>query len=366
MIELIDMDWDYRPILSGERKDPIAFALRGALRVASWPYRAGVNVRNRKFDRGLDVHDCGVPVISVGNLTTGGTGKTPIVCYLAKQLRQRGIRVALVSRGYGRGEADANDEAMELHDRLPDVPHIQDPDRVEAARIAVEELEAEIVLMDDGMQHRRLRRALNIVVIDATCPFGFGYLLPRGLLREPLSGLKRADLCIVSRANSVSDDALRSIENQIHAIADSLPIIRSEHQPAGLITYGGSRSEPPPMERIESLKGKKVAAVSAIGNPQAFEQTVERVGMQIVDARHFPDHDPYEPETVRELMQWAGQLESDAELIVCTHKDLVKLRTDRLGRVPLKALQIELQVTDGIEILAAVIEQTVSAVKNAT
>ena len=151
----------YKSILSGERTDLTAAVMRGGLAGLSVPYGAAVARRNRRYDRGhAEVHDCGVPVISVGNLTTGGTGKTPIVCYLANWFRKRGKRVAIVSRGYGRGDADHNDEALELYSRLPDVPHIQDPDRVAAARIAVEELESELILMDDGFQHRRLHRDL--------------------------------------------------------------------------------------------------------------------------------------------------------------------------------------------------------------
>ncbi len=183
------MGMDYRSLMSGARKDPWAGCLRGGLHAASWLYGAAVGIRNRRYDRqAAEIHRCGVPVISVGNLTTGGTGKTPIVCYLSRWFRQRGIRVAIVSRGYGRGEADVNDEALELHSRLPDVPHVQDPDRVEAARIAVEELQTQLILMDDGFQHRRLHRDLNLVVIDATCPFGYGHLLPRRITARATDG----------------------------------------------------------------------------------------------------------------------------------------------------------------------------------
>ena len=345
------MSWDYRAVLSGKRKDPVAITMRGGLRIASWFYRGGIAFRNRRYDRGTDVHQCGVPVISVGNLTTGGTGKTPIVCYLAKQLRERGLRVALVSRGYGRGDEDSNDEAMELHDRLPDVPHVQDPDRVEAARVAVEELGAEVILMDDGMQHRRLHRDLNLVVIDATCPFGFGFLLPRGLLREPVSELRRADLCILSRCDAVEHAAVEMIRQQIRDVASDLPIVHSSHQPCGLLEY------PDQIVPIDRQAETPVAVLTAIGNPAAFEHTVRDCGMQIIDSRHLPDHDPYSPETVRSLIQWAQQFDRKVEQIVCTHKDLVKLRTDRLGGLPLRAIQIELEITAGSDQLELALSQ---------
>lgn len=346
--------WDYRPILSGQRKDPIAWAMRAGLRIASWPYRAAVTIRNRRFDRGRDVHDCGVPVISVGNLTTGGTGKTPIVGYLAKRLRDRHLRIALVSRGYGRGESDANDEAMELHDQLPDVPHIQDPDRVEAARIAVEELESQLILMDDGMQHRRLKRNLEIVVIDATCPFGYGYVLPRGLLREPMAGLRRADLCILTRCDAVSQQQLDLIRQRIGAIAPGVPVAMSSHRPSGL------RQFPDKIVSVETQRDTSVAVVAAIGNPDAFEQTVRDCGLKIVASRHLPDHDPYGPDTVRELIAWSQSLGSTVDWIACTHKDLVKLRTDRLGDKPLMAIQIELEILDGAEEIETMVDRVCS------
>lgn len=349
------MSWDYRSIMSGRRRDPIAIVMRAGLRIASWPYQFAVSMRNRRFDQGHDVHACGVPVISVGNLTTGGTGKTPIVCGLAQQLRERNLRVALVSRGYGREDRDMNDEAMELHDRLPDVPHIQDPDRVAAARIAVEELESEIILMDDGMQHRRLHRDLNLVVVDATCPFGYGFVLPRGLLREPTSGLRRADLCVVTRCDSVSEETLEEIVRQIRAAGgDELPIVRSVHQPSGLLEH------PDRIEPVDCYLGKKVAVLTAIGNPDAFETTVRQCDMTIVASRHLPDHDPYRPETVRELIEWSQQLGSSVDAIVCTHKDLVKLRVDQLGGRPLRAIQIEWQVTDGAAMLMDAIDGVLS------
>ena len=342
------MSWDYRSIMSGQRKDPLAIAMRAGLWIASGPYGAAVAIRNHRYDSGSNqVHRSAAAVISVGNVTTGGTGKTPIVCFLAKWFRSRGLRVAIVSRGYGRGEADSNDEAMELHDRLPDVPHIQDTDRVEATRIAVEELDAELILMDDGFQHRRLHRDLDIVVVDATCPFGYGYLLPRGLLREPLKGLLRADLIMLSRCALVQPEELAKIEQTIRSFNPSAPMIRCQHQPACLL------EQPAAEISIESLRASRVAVVSAIGNPVAFEQTIRACGADIVESRQLPDHDPYGPATVQELRQWIESMGSRIEQVICTHKDLVKLRSDRLGGKPLRALMIELTIDSGGEALDA-------------
>lgn len=330
---------DHRSIMSGKRRGPVAMALRAGLHLASYPYAIAVRLRNRKYDQSLsDIHRCGVPVISVGNLTTGGTGKTPIVCYLAKWFRQRDLRVAIVSRGYGRGDADANDEAMELHARLPDVPHIQNPDRVEAARVAVEELDAQIILMDDGFQHRRLHRDLDLVVIDATCPFGFGYPLPRGLLREPIDGLRRADAVLITRCQAIDNAALKSIQQTITSFTGSVSPLQSDHEPVALLEY------PENQLPLSILDQQSVGVLSAIGNPDAFEHTVSQCGAHIQDARHLPDHDAYSPETVASLRAWAMNLGPNVHCIVCTHKDLVKLQTDRLGGKPLVALQIEMRL----------------------
>src|SRR5262249_10280904 len=145
-----------------------------------------------------------VPVVSVGNLTLGGTGKTPCVEYVARFYRERDKRVAILSRGYG-AEEGHNDEALVLEANLTDVPHLQAADREALAAVALEELESEVLVLDDGFQHRRLARDLDLVLIDATNPWGHGYLFPRGLLREPVSGLRRADAVILTRCDQASD-----------------------------------------------------------------------------------------------------------------------------------------------------------------
>lgn len=335
--------FDYRRIMSGRRRDLPATFLRGALLAASGAYRLVIERRNRRFDSGADVHRVDIPVISVGNLTTGGTGKTPVVCYLATWFRRHRVRVAIVSRGYGRGAQDENDEALELHARLPDVPHVQDPDRVAAASLAAEEFESQLLLLDDAFQHRRLHRDLDIVVIDATCPFGYGHLLPRGLLREPLSGLARAGLVIISRTGGIAPEAIAEIERVIRLHHATCPIIHSDHQPSALLEYPATRFP------VDQLNGKRVAAVSAIGNAEAFEASLVRGGATVVEANRLPDHDPYAPDTVAALRQWILQLGDSVEMVVCTHKDLVKLATDRMGGRPLRALLIELAIVRGEE-----------------
>lgn len=343
--------WNYRPIINGQRKDPMAVIIRGLLRGAAVPYGIGAAYRNRQFDRGArEVLRCGVPVVSVGNITTGGTGKTPIVCYLANWFQTQDVRVVIVSRGYGRGDAEINDEAMELRARLPDVPHVQNPDRVAAAREAVQRYDAQIVLMDDGFQHRRLHRDVNIVVIDATCPFGYGYVLPRGLLRERLTGMRRADLAILTRCDARSEEVLSEIEYNLRKIHSALPIFRSNHKPTNL------REFPDHLMPASELDGANVVVLSAIGNPRAFHQTVVSLGATIIESIELPDHDSYGVETVARLEDRIRGRADRVSRVVCTHKDLVKLRTKRLGGVPLVAIQIELVIESNEQALQGRLE----------
>lgn len=336
------MDIDYKNLLNGQRRDPLAFCLRGLLRLAETPYRLAVAQRNRGFERGKrEVFHCGVPVISIGNLTTGGTGKTPLVCFVAKHLRKQGIRVAIISRGYGAEAGEGNDEAMELARLLPDVPHVQDADRVEAARIAVEELESEVLLMDDGFQHRRLHRDLDLVVIDATNPFGYDHLLPRGLLREPLASLARADAVILSRGDLVDDSQRTRIRQRVATHAPQAVWAEAIHAPKSLLTWPDHERE------IGAITGKRVALVAAIGNPEAFVKTVEQCGASIVAAMSLPDHDRYSSATVQSIVSWLEHLGDRSIELVCTQKDLVKLQTDRLAGYPLQAFLIELRLTAG-------------------
>lgn len=331
------MNW--RDWMSGHQTGPTAAILRTAASVAAGGYAAAMRLRNRRYDRGRNVHVAGVPVISVGNLTTGGTGKTPLVAEIATWIRSLDRRVTIVSRGYGtddRAPGGYNDEALELMRRLPDVPHVQDADRVAAARIAVEELAAEVLIMDDGFQHRRLHRDLDIVVIDATCPFGYGHCLPRGLLREPVSGLSRADVVVITRIDRVTDDDLERIETTIRRHTDA-PIDRCRHAPTTLrhapttLRHADGRTEP-----AASLSGRRVHALSAIGNPDAFVRSLQTLGATIVGRTDLPDHAAYDESDLAKI-----KLSNTPELIVVTGKDAVKLSDTTINAVPWAALEID-------------------------
>ena len=209
----------FRDIVSGCRGGAGAAVARGVLRLVEVPYTAAVNWRNRRFDGPHStVQRVGVPVVSVGNLTLGGTGKTPMVEWIANWLVQRKVRVAIVSRGYGAAAADKNDEALELEQALAGVPHVQNPDRVAGALAAVERFGAELILLDDGFQHRRLARDLDVVLLDATAPFGFEHVFPRGMLREPVRGLQRADVVCLTRVDALPAQERESIRRRAERI----------------------------------------------------------------------------------------------------------------------------------------------------
>ncbi len=317
----------------------MALAARLGLRMASWPYQLGMGFRNACFDRGWKaIHRAPVPVVSVGNLSLGGTGKTPCVEYVSRYYRQFGIPVTILSRGYG-AAGSRNDEAMILEENLPDVPHLQDPDRVGAAHRAVEELESELLVLDDGFQHRRLHRDLDVVVIDATRPPSGDHVFPRGTLREPAGSLRRAGAIILTRCDQVEEAATSALRHWLYERIPGTPVATTEHRPTELI--GGSEPEP-----VDGLKGRAVGAFCGIGNPAAFRRTLEDLGMQVVEFRTFDDHHAYTREDVEDLARWAERLPGDA-LIATTQKDWVKLRVGELAGRPLRAVRIGLAIRDG-------------------
>lgn len=343
----------FQDLVSGRRRGLTAAGLRALLRVAAVPYAAIMRFRNWRFDTGRSkVVRVDAIVISVGNISMGGTGKTPLVEWLARWLRARGVRVTIVSRGYGASQGARNDEALELEQKLPDVPHVQNPDRVAAARMAIEEFACRCLVLDDAFQHRRLARDLDLVLVDALEPAGCSHVFPRGTLREPLGGLGRAQVVILSRADLVSAAERAAIRRRVMRHAPGAAWLEAAHAPRRLLNYCGEE------QPCDWLKERRVAAFCGIGNPEAFRRTIVGCGAQLQGFRAFDDHHPYERSDVEQLVRWGRELSIDA--LICTHKDLVKLGVERLGEYPLWAVSIELEFLSNQHELEALLEPLVA------
>lgn len=311
----------------------------------------------------LDCH-----VISLGNITVGGTGKTPTAQRLAVAIRDMGYKVVILNRGYRakwKGEVgvvsdgekiymsatEAGDEAFLLAKNLPKVPVLIGADRAVTGRYAVEQLHADVVILDDGYQHWRLVRDLDILLIDAINIFGNNYMLPRGTLREPLDHLDRADVCLLTKVDQANSDACSIIKNTVKKYNEKALIVTSVHSPKYFVEvadwYKGASNHTTP---IDSLKGKKVTAVSAIGNPASFEQTISDVGAEVIDSVRFADHHDYTMAEMQIIMDNAIECGSDA--LIITEKDLVKIPAEFIHSsrdLPVYVLSMEIAFIDGYD-----------------
>lgn len=327
----------------------------------SFPYGGAVRIKTLLYSKGL-FHSKRLPcpVISVGNITAGGTGKTPLVITLAKGLMDRGISVAVLSRGYkGKGSfeplvsdgkivllspEESGDEPFLMANALKGIPVLIGKDRFANGQLALQRFKIRGVLLDDGYQHLRLHRDLNILLIDSQIGFGDHHLLPRGILREPLGHLHRADLFLLTKVEDPEN--CHPLEKLLREIHPSSPVFHSHYEPQGLI---GSDGE---WEELSSLKGKKVLAVSGIANPDYFSSLIKKCGMDIVREMTFPDHHRF---TSKDLM--AIEKESkEADWIVTTEKDMVKLKNMRTVHPPLVALRIEMKIWEEEEFYKRVME----------
>lgn len=341
----------YRTLVSGEREGIWPHLLRSGLWSLSIPYGWAVSLRNRLFDQGWKRSTCvSVPVISIGNLTLGGTGKTPCVEYVARRCRDWGRRVVLLSRGY-KSTRGRNDEALLLERNLPDVPHLQGSDRVALAIEAIAQLDADVVVLDDGFQHRRLARDLDVVLVDATLPWGFGRLFPRGLLREPTASLCRAGFVLLTRVDLVDERERRRLHETIRRFAPEVAVAETTHRPLDLVDSAGQSSS------LSELRDRPIAAFCGIGNPDAFRRSLVDRGLSLVDFRGYPDHHAYPPADRAELADWLARQPADC-LALTTQKDLVKLDTPELGNRPLRALRIGLHFLSGQEAFDCALQQT--------
>jgi len=336
-------------LISGSRRGLTAELARSGLLVLAGVYRVALAIANVRFLLPGGARRAPVPVVSVGNLTVGGTGKTPMVAHLVRLAVEMDARPLLVSRGYGAAEGGPADEALLLEHLCPGVPHVQDADRLRAIRQWTSREARDLAILDDGFQHRRLARDLDVVLVDALRPFGFGHVLPRGLLREPATALRRADLVVITRADLVESAALEVTKREVRDRSrPGTPILLARHRPTAIVGLDGMK-EPP-----ERLSGQAVAAACGTGHPEAFRRTLEALGARVEMWETFPDHHAYTRGDLESLLQRAEA--AGAKTLVTTAKDYVKWRrllkeADTRRGVRVASLEIEMDVFEGQKML---------------
>ena len=328
--------------------------LRLILSFLSLFYRAAVFVRNRMYDLGI-LKETMLPckVVSIGNITVGGTGKTPAVIMLAKMLLAKGYRPAVLSRGYGgkaksavnvvsdgtiilMSQAEAGDEPIMIAKSAAGVPVITGPKRAETGRYAIENLKADVLILDDGFQHRGMHRDVDIVILDRERPFGNCRLLPGGPLREPPEALQRANLILWR--DSVPDGRYpRYCELGIGVF---LPVLSLYLEPRDIVNAGTGEVYP-----LDNAKGKKVCAFAGIASPASFKRTLETLGWELAAFIEFPDHYPYTKDDISNIREQCAASSSD--IIVTTEKDGVRLTDfpDFLGDVFLLRGEVQMLPT---------------------
>jgi tetraacyldisaccharide 4'-kinase len=328
---------------------------RALLGAASLAYGAGVLARRGMYAAGvLKRKRVKAKVVCIGNLTTGGTGKTPAVLLAAETLRKRGHEVAILSRGYGR-KAPSNEVSVLLDGRQVDwrecgdepwmihqslhgqgIPVLVCPDRAKAGELAVEMYGSRVLILDDGFQHLGLHRDLDIVLVNARDPFGGRRLLPLGNLREPLSALKRAGMVVITHADRVTAVELARLRDDLEALHPGVQVVESAHKADHILDVKTEAKLP-----LSRLKDAAVVALSGIGDPLSFEAQLEGLGVKVAQSWRYPDHHPYSSRELKSIEDLRGGLP-----LVTTHKDFVRLPEDwreRLsGEVFVLGIKLEL------------------------
>jgi tetraacyldisaccharide 4'-kinase len=361
-------------VMSGETRGAGAAITRGLLGVAEPIYRAAIGWRNRRFDRDpARARRLPRPVVSIGNLTTGGTGKTPIIRWLAAALRERGLGIGILSRGYKATPGALGDEQRMLLAMLggdanaaengipPPIAIECDPDRFAAGqRVLARTPTIDLFLLDDGFQHRRLHRDLDIVLLHAAEPFGYGHLLPRGLLREPPASLKRAGAIVVTNVplhwEPAAQEAMISAIRQWNSTA---PIVFERHEPAGFRSAKVASSAPPD-HALADLAQRRAYCFSGLGSPGGFEAAIRSLAGSLVGSHRFADHHDYVVADVAALQRDATA--AGADLLVTTEKDWVKLASlaaTATATLPIWRLDVAARFLDaGDPELLALVERT--------
>jgi tetraacyldisaccharide 4'-kinase len=315
------MEQYYRSVITGERIGAFPAILRGVFAAAAVPYGFAIDVRNSLFDnRVRKIHKLPVPVISVGNLTTGGTGKTPTVIMLVHLLAELGKRAAVLTRGYGAKPGETPDEVLVIQQQCPGTPVIVNPDRVAGGRQVLRDHAVDVLILDDGFQHRRIHRDLNIVLCDATEPLGVRGLIPRGSWRERPDALARANLIMLTRCEQVSEELSDLAAGLLSQWVSPRAILKQYTVCRGIFDRNDAAVE------LAAGAEPQVVAFAGIGNPANFLNTVRTVGLYVRTAVWFGDHHRYElPRDAETIAARTQGLPIDAW--ITTQKDIVKLRS---------------------------------------
>jgi tetraacyldisaccharide 4'-kinase len=344
----------WRAIVEGQAGSVARWTLDPLLTTLTYPYHWAHQLRLQVYRRGwARVRRLPCCVISVGNLTLGGTGKTPMVESVASFLQQEGLRVGVLSRGYGGRQPQsliivsdgtgclvspevAGDEPVLLAEHLVGLPVVVGKDRYAAGMLAVERFRVDVILLDDGFQHVQLARDLDILLLDAARPFGTGQLFPRGDLRERPVAIARANAIVLTRWGADTPASLTPLKH----LRPALPLFHSQHEPLDLRALVDGHTLP-----LASLKGQRLVAFCGIGRPDHFRQTLQRLGAEVAVFTAFPDHHPYTRPEVEQLILIAKQ--RNAEILVTTEKDGVRLRQLQPLMGQIWALRIRTTIVEG-------------------
>ena len=349
-----------------------AGVLRVVLLALSFLYLRIVTLRLHLFSSNVfRSHQLGCPVVSIGNLTVGGTGKTPVVEKLARDLSERGRKIAILSRGYksvrrkgpqsaaspvrvvSEGRAilldskTAGDEPFMLAKNLRGVAVVVDKDRVGCGRHAVEKLGCDLLLLDDGLQYLKLHRRFDIVLIDREAPFGNEHLLPRGTLREPPAHLRRATHILITKCDG-SD--LSELHQRIRMYNRTAPIIECRHRPVEVVDLATGEISP-----LSSLEGMRAASLSAIASPESFEQGLRKLGVSLELTQSFADHHRYSRREIDRFLKRCAR--RGLSCVLTTEKDAVRMPRLLNQELPIRYLRIEIEILKGKEYWEKMLEQ---------
>ncbi len=330
-------------------KPPMRFGIGRALELI---YRAVVARRNRRFDALRGVQRAPVPVICIGNLSVGGTGKTPFVMWLIGYLQTKGLTPGIAMRGYKAAPGAMSDEQAEYAARLPGVAVAADANRYNAVCALAAHNDIDIAVLDDGFQHRQLYRDLDIVLLDATRSVFTDRCLPAGWLREPVKSLSRAGLIVWTHSEAVTTETLEQLHAHAKQFAPNVPIVNAAHTWSALETAEGD-SQP-----IDILRSATVAIACGIGNPTAFRSSIEAAGARVIETIIRPDHYAWSTSDLAELKHAA----TSAGMLVTTDKDWVKLRRFAVQEhiaCPIVRPRIVMTLTQGHTELEAAIDHII-------